>query len=168
MNVSDQRVLCMRHVSHPCIRRKQAGRRGIGIGSVTWQKEILGEVEQAEMPPVAGVKLLSMEQEIGVRRSRVGPGAEVRNIRNSLFFVDHQVFDNLQVLSRRLRYQMFGRVAICATVIHVHVNVAADPVRARLLRKAEWLQMNRQTRFLSRGYGHRLPLETVFKALYDL
>ena len=61
-----------------------------------------------------------------------------------------------------------GRVAICASVIHVHVHIAARPLRSlppsgRLKR----LQTNRQAGTLPGRDGHAFPLKAVFKALHD-
>ena len=55
----------------------------------------MGQVQQTQMSPVAGVKFLAVQQQIGRRRSRVRLGAEVRDVRNALLFVDHQIFDDL-------------------------------------------------------------------------
>ncbi len=62
VNVSDQSVLFVRHVSHHCIGWKQAGRRCVRVGGVAGQKEMLSQVQQSQVPPVAGVKFLSVKQ----------------------------------------------------------------------------------------------------------
>ena len=51
---------------------------------------------------MTGMKLLAMQQKVGCGRCRIVFGAEVCDIRNALFLVDHQVFDDGQLLSRRL------------------------------------------------------------------
>ncbi len=153
MNISHQRVLLMRHVGHICVGGKQAGCGCVGVRGVAGQKKISRQIQQAQMPPIAGVKFLPMQQKIGRGRGRIRLGAEVCDIRNALLFVDDQVFDNLQVLGRRLGHQVRGGVAVRASVIHVHVNVAAHPLRACLFGKVQRLQMNRQAGFAPGGNG---------------
>ena len=61
---------------------------------------------------------------------------------NALFLVDDQVLDDVEVLGLRLARQALRRVAVVAAVVHVHVQVGADPV-AELARKRLRLQAPR-------------------------
>ena len=130
----------MRHVRYVRVSWKQARRGSVGIARVSGQKKMLREIQQAEMSPIAGVKFLAVQQEVGCCRSRVRLGAEVCNVRNALLFVHHQIFDDLQVLRCRLRHQMLRCVAVRACIIHVHVHIAADPLRACLFGRSSGLR----------------------------
>ena len=62
------------------------------------------QIQQSQMAPVAGMKFLAMQEEIGCGRSRIGFGAEVAYVRNTLLFVDYQILDDREILRLRLRY----------------------------------------------------------------
>ncbi len=125
------------------------------------------QVQQTQMSPVAGMKLLTVQQQIGGGRSRVRFSAEVRDVRNALLFVYHQIFDDLQILRRRLRHQVFRGITIGASIVHVHVHVSAHPLGARILRQIQRLQADYQAGILIRRNRHALSLEAIFEPLHD-
>src|SRR6266404_478161 len=87
MRVANQPMLRVGQVSNHSVGRKQARRGGIRICSVVRKQEVVGKIQESQVPPVAGVKFLSVKKLSRGRRMAVSAGAEVGNIRNSLFFV---------------------------------------------------------------------------------
>ena len=88
------------------------------------------------------MKFLAMQEQIATGRRRIGLGAEVRDVWNALFLVDDQILNDRQVLGCRLPYQMHGRIAVSATIIHMHVDIAANPPRLPILRRVQRLETN--------------------------
>src|SRR3954467_1853682 len=127
MNVSHQPMLFVRHVGYICVRWKEAGSGSVRIARISRQQEMLSEMQKTEMSPIARMEFLTMHQEVVFCRSGIGLGAEVCDVWDALLFVDYQVFDDLQVLRRCLRYQMLRRVAVRARIIHVDMHIAVDP-----------------------------------------
>jgi hypothetical protein len=63
--------------------------------------------------------------------SPIGTTGEVFDVRNPALFVDNEVLDQVQVLRAGLRRQACRRVAVGASIIHVHVEIAAVPPGSR-------------------------------------
>src|SRR4029077_10269216 len=99
------------------------------IHRIVGQQEIAREVQDAEVSPVTGVKLLSVPEEVGGGGCGIGGRTEVRDVGNALFFVDDEVLDEREVFGGGLRDQMGRRIAVGASVVHVNVNVTANPAR---------------------------------------
>ena len=94
MNVADQSILNVREVGDIGIAGKQAGGTGVDISDIVGEEEIPGEMQQAEMTPVAGVKFLAMKQEVGGGGSGIGFRAEISNVGDTLFFVYDKVLND--------------------------------------------------------------------------
>ena len=57
-----------------------------------------------------------------------GSAPNAGDVGDALFLVDDQVLDDVEILGLRLPREVRGRVAVMAAVVHVHVQVGADPV----------------------------------------
>ena len=71
---------------------------------------------------------LRLQNRSGSGAGRIGAGAEIADVGDALFLVDDGVEDHVQVLGPRLLRQVVRRIAVMAAVVHVHVQVGADPV----------------------------------------
>ena len=120
------------------------------------------------MSPIAGVIFLGMQQQICAGRCRIGFGTEISNIGNALLFINHKIFHDRKVLSGCLLHQMLWRVAICPAVIHVDMNIAADPLRVRVFWQADWLEIDRQVGAAPKRNQHSFLLDPVLKSLHHL
>ena len=63
MRVAHERVLMMGHVCNGAVVRIRARRGCERVSGVARQQEMLREVQDAEMSPVAGVEFLSMQND---------------------------------------------------------------------------------------------------------
>ena len=79
------------------------------------------------MSPVAGVEFLAVQHERIGPRGRIPAMACVGDVRDALLLVDDQVVDDRESSARGLQRQVRGRVAVGAAVVHVHMDIAADP-----------------------------------------
>src|SRR5437762_12991276 len=120
------------------------------------------------MSPVAGVKFLPMQQQIGSSRSRIEACAEVCNVRNTLFLVDDEILDDREIFRCRLRHQVPGRIPISSSIVHVNVYICTDPLRTHILWEIQRLQANYQPGCLSSSHRQAPPLEAVLEPLHDL
>src|ERR1700730_6426029 len=120
----------MREVRDCAVGGIKTGACSVRVGCVVRQEEVVIETEQAEMAPVAGVEFLPVREKYCSRRSAVRHRREVADVGHALFFVDDQVEYEVQVLGISLCYQPLRRVAVRATVVHVHMNVGTLPLLA--------------------------------------
>ena len=127
VHVPEQRPLGMRQIRHIAVRRIETGRGGVGIAGVLGQEIVVREPEQRGMAPIAGVKLLTVQQQ----QARAGRGVRVRpeigDVGDALLLVHHKILDDMHVLGATLERQMLGRVAVGPTIVHVHVQIGAAP-----------------------------------------
>jgi hypothetical protein len=59
----------------------------------------------------------------------------VADIRDPSLLVHDQVLDQVEVLGLSLKGQAGGRVAVGATIVHVHVQIGAEPAGRRQVRQ---------------------------------
>ena len=105
----------------------------MAIAGEIGQQQMIVEMQQPEMSPVAGVKFLAL---IDRRRSDLTRvGREFADVGNALFLVDDQVVDDIEIFGARLRRESLEVLAISAAVVHVHVQVGTRE-DAELLGKA--------------------------------
>ena len=115
-------ALRMGEVRDHAVVRPGARERRVTIARVVGQQQVIGKVQEAEMPPEARVVLLCMQEHaFAARGIRVRP--EVLDVRNALFLVDDQVLHHVEVFGRGLREHSPGRVVVVTSVVHVHVQV---------------------------------------------
>ena len=81
------------------------------------------------------MKLLAKHQQIIRRRSWIGLGAEVRNVRYALFLINYQALDYLKIFCCSLGHQILRSIPVCTSVIHMHMYVAAYPAGLSTLRQ---------------------------------
>src|SRR5450631_3229879 len=99
----------------------------MGIADVSRQDHPAPNSQQSEMTPIAGVVLLAVNDERLRRRGRILLYSVVSDVRIALFLVHEQGIYKRQVFCFGLSYQMSRRVSILAAIIHVHVNIRAQP-----------------------------------------
>ena len=129
MHVANQALLFVRQVGNRGVGRKQARRSRIWISGVVGEQEISCQMQQAQVSPIAGVKFLTVQQEIVGGRCGVERGAEIGDIGNALFFIDDEILHDRQIFRRSLKNEMCGRIPVSASIVHVHMYVPADPMR---------------------------------------
>ena len=86
------------------------------------------------------MKLLPKHQQSVRRRSRIRLGAEVGNVGYALLLINYQTLDHREIFCRRLGNQILRSVAICASIIHMHMHVSAYPARLLTLRQIQRFQ----------------------------
>ena len=146
MHVPHHPALRVGQVRHRRVVRPGARHRSERIGVVAGQDQP-PQPEQADVPPIAGVELLAVEQQHAAGRRRVDSRQEGADVRDPLLLVDDQVVDEIEPFGARLLRQICGRVAVTAAVVHVDVEVAAPP-----------LSRKRQPRQRHRHRGLRVDL----------
>ena len=126
--------------------------------------------EKAEMAPVAGVKLLPMEEQEVFLRHSIRLTLEVLDVGDALFLVDDEVVHDLEVLGFRLGPKALGVVPVGASVVHVNVEVSARPALPGKLRKRlERSELDRNRDRVRRlAHLDRPPLRPVLESLRHL
>ena len=127
MRVADQAALRMCQVGNRRVVRIRTRRGGERVGGVSRQQQVLREIQDAQMTPVAGVEFLAVQDQEPIGRCRIDVGAKSGDVGKSLLLVYDQVRDQIQVFGAALLGEVLRRVAIQAAVVHVHVQVAAPP-----------------------------------------
>src|SRR6516162_5809677 len=94
------------------------------------------------MAPVTSVKFLALKDEGWGIRDGVGFGAEVSDIRDALLLVDDEIFNDRKILGRGLGDQVHRRISVSTAVVHVNVNISADPMPVRILGQRYRLEAN--------------------------
>jgi len=85
-----------------------------------------------------------MQQQMIRGRSPIKLWRKICHVRNALLFVHHQIFDDRQILRRRLFHQMRRRILIGPGIVHVRVNIAAYPVGFAWCPVLEWAHAHKQ------------------------
>src|SRR6202522_295447 len=79
------------------------------------------------MSPVAGVKFLRVLQQVILIGSGIKLRRKIRDVGETLLFVDDQIFNNRQILGLGLVDQVTRRVAVGSSIVHVDVRISTHP-----------------------------------------
>ena len=64
MSIADESLLLVRQIGDVRIGGEKARCRGVAVGCVVRQQKVVSEIQQSQMSPVTGVKLLAVEQPV--------------------------------------------------------------------------------------------------------
>src|ERR1700720_1572363 len=96
------------------------------------------EIQQSPVSPITRVKFLAVyDQHILIA---LDLPLSIRNIWKALLFIDDEIVDDLQVFRLGLILKIRGLVHISASIVHVYMQVAADPSAPGLRGPAKGLQ----------------------------
>src|SRR6266536_2934606 len=159
-------MLLVDQIGNNSVRWKQTCRSGIRICSVIRNQEMVRKIQESQVPPIAGMKFLPVKKQSRRGGKVITAGAKVGNVRDPLFFVDDEVFNYGEILRLGLLYEMRGRVAISPSVIHVNMDVAADPLLSRCRRNLKRSKGDDHM-VIARQHRQVLLLELILKSLHD-
>ena len=98
------------------------------VSRIPRQQNPVANIQQSQMTPLCRVKFLPVHNHRVRVRSRIDLPPRIRNIRNPLLLIHNQIVHNPQILRLRLQNQMLRRIPILSSIIHVHMQITADPV----------------------------------------
>ena len=107
-----------------------------------------------------------MYQPVIMCRGGIGRGSKICDVGNSLLLVHNQILDEEQILRGFLRHQPCWRVSIRPAIVHVHVQIPAQPLGIWLLGNLNRLEMHHQLRL--RACHNSFSGNLIFEAFHNL
>ncbi len=99
----------------------------VRVAGVTRQNEVAGQPQQSSVAPHAGVVLLVVHDERRGGGDRIGAAGKVADVRNPPLLIHDEILHQVEVLGPGLKRQVRRGVAVGTAVVHVHVEVGAEP-----------------------------------------
>src|ERR1700685_2715837 len=94
------------------VHRIEARGGGIRIARISGQHDPISDIEQAQVAPIAGMKLLAMDNDCIRKGCAIDLSAVEGNIGKPLLLVDDQGIDQRKILSFSLEREVRGRIAV--------------------------------------------------------